>query len=183
MNTEILPFKINIASPCPARWEDMGGNHCVRFCDHCQKNVYNISALTTAEATALLESKQGNLCARIYQRADGNVLTEDCPVGVAQHWRRFKVLVSSGVAVILFALVNVSAFGRDGDKTSANNRPRSRCITSAQDVLSNLAARFDLFSKPRMGKIRVVLPPKQLSAPVMGMVALPVPATPPPAKK
>ncbi len=183
MKTKTLPFKIKIASPCPARWEDMGGDDRVRFCDHCRKNVYNISALTTAEAVSLLESKKGNLCARIYQRVDGTVLTEDCPVGMARHWRRLKIMTSSGIAVILLTIVNLSAFGRDGDKTSANNRPCGRFVIAAQGVLSNLAKRLDLFSKPGMGKIRVALPPKQLPAPLMGIVAMPAPATPPPAKK
>lgn len=183
MNTKSLPFKINIASPCPARWEDMGGDDRIRFCDHCRKNVYNISALTATEATSLLESKQGQLCARVYQRADGTVLTEDCPVGVARHWRRLKVFVGSGIAITLLTMINLSAFGRDSDKSSASNRPRSRFISTAQDMLTNLAERLDLFSKPRMGKICVVPLPKQIPTPVMGLVALPAPTTPPPAKK
>ncbi len=152
----------------------MGGDDRVRFCDHCRKNVYTISALTSAEATALLEAKQGNLCARIYQRTDGTVLTEDCPVGVARQWRRLKMLVSGGVAVILLTLVNVSAFGRDGDKIPTNNRPRSRSITATEDTLSRLAERLGLCPARR----------------TMGMVAFPVgkiappnTPTPPPAKK
>src|SRR5579862_1949596 len=96
-----LPFQIKIAKPCPARWADMGGDDRVRFCDHCRKNVYNLSAMSASEATELLQSRGGDLCARIYQRADGTVLTEDCPVGVAGYWRRLKTLVASGLALIL----------------------------------------------------------------------------------
>ena len=87
MNDTTLPFNIRIASPCPARWEDMGGNDRVRFCDHCRKNVYNLAGMSPADAAALLEATKGRLCARIYQRADGKVLEEDCPVGVARQWR------------------------------------------------------------------------------------------------
>jgi hypothetical protein len=175
MNTKTLPFKINIASPCPARWEDMGGDNRVRFCDHCRKNVYNISALTSTEAVALLESKKGNLCARIYQRTDGTVLTEDCPVGVARQWRRLKVLAGSGIAVILLTIANLSAFGRDGDKSTANNRPKGRLIIAAEDVLSKLADRLNLRPKPLTGEICMPA--------TLGKIAAPKPAVPPPAKK
>jgi len=72
-----------IASPCPARWEDMEGDEHTRFCDGCQKTVFNLSALTAEEAESLLQAHgEGGLCAKLYRRADGTVLTQDCPVGV-----------------------------------------------------------------------------------------------------
>jgi len=33
------------------------------------------------DAEALIKAKNGDMCARLYRRADGTVLTEDCPVG------------------------------------------------------------------------------------------------------
>lgn len=73
---------IRIAAPCSAPWEAMHGDDRVRFCSHCTKNVYNLSAMPRADAEALLLQHEGDLCVRLYRRADGTVLTEDCPVGV-----------------------------------------------------------------------------------------------------
>jgi hypothetical protein len=53
----------------------------VHFCALCQKHVYNLLALSAAEAVALIERTEGELCARLYRRRDGTVLTADCPVG------------------------------------------------------------------------------------------------------
>lgn len=75
-----------IASPCSADWNEMKGDDRVRFCGSCQKNVFNLSALTTAEAEALIREKEGNLCARLYLRDDETVITADCPVGVRKKW-------------------------------------------------------------------------------------------------
>jgi hypothetical protein len=113
MKTSNLPLKIKIASPCPTRWQDMGGDDRVRFCDHCRKNVYNFSAMSATEARELLAAKSGELCARIYQRADGTVLTEDCPVGVARFWRQVKTVVGGCVVATLFVFGGAVAFGRD----------------------------------------------------------------------
>src|SRR5580765_8057104 len=66
---------ISIASPCSASWDDMVGDERARFCGKCEKNVYNLSSLTRAEAEALLVEKEGKVCVRYYQRADGTVLT------------------------------------------------------------------------------------------------------------
>src|SRR3954447_6761233 len=99
MNITDLPIKIRVASPCHARWDDMRGDHQARFCNQCQKNVYNLSALTAPEAAALIKSKEGNLCVRFYQRPDGTVLTEDCPVGLARAWQRTRNLALAGVGM------------------------------------------------------------------------------------
>lgn len=74
--------RIRIASPCPARWEDMAGDERRRFCGQCRLDVYNLSAMTRAEATALVSGAEGRLCAGFFRRADGTVLTRDCPVGL-----------------------------------------------------------------------------------------------------
>jgi hypothetical protein len=83
-----LPMLANakIASPCSADWDRMKGDERVRFCGSCQKNVYNLSALTTSEAEALIREKEGDLCARMYVRDDDTVITTDCPVGVRRKW-------------------------------------------------------------------------------------------------
>ena len=85
--------QIQIATPCDARWEDMLGDNRVRFCGSCTKHVYNLSEMQTEEALALIQDMEGDLCVRLYRRADGTVLTQDCPVGLAakarQKARRF----------------------------------------------------------------------------------------------
>ncbi len=81
---------VSIASPCSARWEEMVGDDRARFCGKCEKNVYNLSALTREEAEAVLRAKEGELCVRLYRREDGTVLTQDCPVGVRR--KRMRVV-------------------------------------------------------------------------------------------
>src|SRR3982750_1775133 len=73
---------LRIASPCPAAWSGMAGDDRVRFCGSCDRHVYNLSALSSDEALALLRETEGKLCLRIHRRRDGTVMTADCPVGV-----------------------------------------------------------------------------------------------------
>ncbi|MFA9472676.1 MAG: hypothetical protein ACERNK_19075, partial [Deltaproteobacteria bacterium] len=72
---------LRIASPCKAPWENMDGDERVRFCRDCNRNVYNLSAMTEREARRVVAEREGRLCVRFYQRRDGTVLTSDCPVG------------------------------------------------------------------------------------------------------
>ncbi|MEK6260496.1 MAG: hypothetical protein AABP62_17905 [Planctomycetota bacterium] len=95
---------IRIASPCSADWSAMVGDDRSRFCGSCQKHVYNLSAMTADEATQLIRERDGNLCGRLFRRADGTVLTSDCPVGARAVWRRTKQLVVACAAAVLIGV-------------------------------------------------------------------------------
>src|SRR6516165_4128226 len=80
--TPVLLDNIRVASPCPASWEKMSGDDRVRHCQEGKLNVYNLSDMTRAEAEQLITSREGRLCVRFFRRADGTILTRDCPRGL-----------------------------------------------------------------------------------------------------
>jgi Carboxypeptidase regulatory-like domain len=94
---------IKIASPCSADWEQMEGNDRVRFCGQCKKNIFNLSAMTRKDVESLLLKSDGDICTRLYRRADGTVLTADCPVGlrlkVARVQRRLGWAISGTLSL------------------------------------------------------------------------------------
>ncbi|XXY19401.1 cell division protein ZapB [Sorangium sp. So ce216] len=92
---------LRVASPCTASWDEMAGDDRVRFCQRCEKNVYNLSEMPRDEAERLVRAAAGDLCVRLYQRADGTVLTADCPVGVSR--RRIRNLTAAAVGGGLLA--------------------------------------------------------------------------------
>ena len=64
-----------IAKPCRASFADMPGDDKTRFCDECNKHVYDLSARTEEEARALFREKRGErTCVRFAKDASGNVL-------------------------------------------------------------------------------------------------------------
>jgi hypothetical protein len=95
---------IRIASPCSADWNKMIGDERVRHCAECNLNVYNLSAMTEREVQRLITKSQGQLCTRFYRRADGTILTQDCPRGLRAVARR----VSRTVAALMSAVMSVS---------------------------------------------------------------------------
>lgn len=94
----VLP-NIRVASPCTADWNQMTGDDRVRHCGTCNKDVFNLSAMTREDAEALVLEKAGELCARYYQRKDGTILLADCTVGVAQ--KRKRRVIAAGAAMLL----------------------------------------------------------------------------------
>jgi hypothetical protein len=102
---------VRIASPCQQGWDTMIGDDLVRFCGKCKLNVFNISELTESEAEVLIHKKEGRICARLYQRSDGTVITQKCPYPVRQAHRDIIVmtlrgLLPSAVALTVTLLIN-----------------------------------------------------------------------------
>jgi hypothetical protein len=73
---------IKIAAPCLADWNEMNGSERARFCSHCRLNVYKLSAMSKREAEKLIIETDGRLCVRFFRRADGTILTQNCPTGL-----------------------------------------------------------------------------------------------------
>ncbi len=90
-----------IATPCSASWDDMKGDERVRFCEQCSLHVYDIDKLTTPQAERLIRETEGRLCGRLYRRADGRIMTRDCPIGLKVR-RKVAGWVRSLGAVVLF---------------------------------------------------------------------------------
>lgn len=98
--------QIRVASPCPAKWEEMVGNDRKRFCLSCDKHVFNLSALSREDAEQFLaENAGGEVCVRYYQRADGTIMTSDCSVGVRRKNRKKLALAVAGAGAMAFGAV------------------------------------------------------------------------------
>jgi hypothetical protein len=68
--------RICIAMPCSVDWNDMKGDNKVRLCGGCNKDVYNLSALSKKEAEEVL-SRPTLPCIQIARTKDGAIVTED----------------------------------------------------------------------------------------------------------
>jgi len=92
--------QIRIASPCDVPWDSMRGDDRVRFCGSCRQSVYNVEAMTRAEAERLIAAREGRSCLQMRWRPDGTVVTADC-------WARLRAARRRGLIPFLAALVVV----------------------------------------------------------------------------
>jgi hypothetical protein len=95
----------------------MQGDDRVRFCAECRLNVFNVAGMTRPEAEQLVGQHEGRLCVRLIKRADGTVLTQDCPVGLRLVRRRLARLVAGTAAMLAF--VTFGGWFAKGSSTSA----------------------------------------------------------------
>jgi hypothetical protein len=128
------PLKhVRVAAPCPADWDRMRGDERVRFCDQCSLNVYNLSGMTRRQAEALLTGAEGRLCVRFYRRADGTILTQNCPVGFRALKRRVTKAANAALSAVFGFLAGLgltAGFGKLETLNEMNLLPRERVMGS-----------------------------------------------------
>jgi hypothetical protein len=87
---------LTVKNPCSVSWEGMEGEGAVRHCGRCRKNVFDLSAMTEADALELIALSEGDLCVRFRRRADGTVVNADCPTARAPRAVRMRRLALAG---------------------------------------------------------------------------------------
>jgi hypothetical protein len=132
---------LRIAVPCQAAWEGMAGDDRVRHCTLCSLNVYNFAEMTRDEVRDLLVRTEGRVCARLYRRADGTVLTRDCPTGLRALRRRASRVAAALIAALL--TLPSLAFGRTNGRKPRLKTQGSRIELEIERVATPQPAIFD----------------------------------------
>jgi hypothetical protein len=112
MSKRINLNNLIVASACPANWHHMVGDDRARFCNQCNLNVYNIANLTETEAIELIAQNEERLCGRLYRRADGTVITKDCPIGIKVIRRKVTKIAGATLAALLSLVTPATALSQ-----------------------------------------------------------------------
>lgn len=151
---------VEIASPCPMNWNDLQGDDKKRHCSQCNLHVYKVSAMTTAEAVALFQKvRSERVCAQLFHRMDGTVMTKDCPsawaVGLRKAVRRIgrpTGIVAGALVFVLAVFLTFVTFLATTSEPVRRERGRPRGLDRRHAGHANLQGSAALTILPRMRK-------------------------------
>jgi hypothetical protein len=89
--------QLRIASPCSVDWNSMIGNDRVRFCEHCQLTVHNVTHASQKQIKRLVERANGRLCVNYREPAPQKV----APPILYKIGRRTSVIAASAFSATL----------------------------------------------------------------------------------
>ena len=113
MPSKLFLKNLTIPSPCSVDWNSMKGNDQVRFCEHCQLSVHNLSEMTRREAERLVSDSKGRLCVQFVSDANGKPLLAEA--GMKLH--RISRRVSRIAAGTFTAALSVSSAVAHGNQS------------------------------------------------------------------
>jgi hypothetical protein len=180
--------RVVIKTPCKQSWAAMAGDDRKRFCGQCQKHVYDLSAMTAAEAEALLAGAGAGAapCVKLYRRPDGTVLTSDCPDGARRRQRTRLTVAGLAIAAAAGIAGGVAAMQDDGPKRHHEHvmgaiaqQPVMGRISTSEPVMGAMVAPDrGYMGVPDMGSGRSGMRPEEGA----GMGSAAVVERPPPAR-
>ena len=172
-NTTSLLDGIQIAKPCPANWDEMTGDDRVRNCASCKLDVYDLSSMKRDEAESFVASRTGKerTCIRFYRRADGTILTQDCPVGVRAAWKKVTWAAAALLAGGFAAAAMLAPRG-------VNGVPQFAPVKQFYEFVHSHIVRPAPPPRAVMGDVCVPSPPRptmgEANVPIMGRIQAPV---------
>ena len=91
-----------VPNPCPESWDALTPEERGHFCATCQTKVWDLSSMTKAEADALVQELDGDLCVSYRERADGSVAHRPEPL-VPLARLRARLPAAAGLSLMLAA--------------------------------------------------------------------------------
>lgn len=141
--------RITIPKPCDADWDSMTGNDQLRFCEHCNLEVTDLSSMTRQEAMRLVAQSQGRMCVRFIQRPDGRLLTRKMPEKLYRISRRVS-RIAAGAFTATLSLSSAAA------QTQSTSTLQSRGKVEAVKTTYDREVVVDEFSASVSGTIKTV---------------------------
>lgn len=133
--------QITIPKPCDADWDSMTGNDQVRFCEHCNLHVNNLSSMTRRDAMRLVARSKGRLCVRYIQRLDGGLLTKGVPQKLHRISRRVSRIAAGAFTATLSltsAAAQTSSASNPGNAQPAQTRAELVAVPNGNASLSGV---------------------------------------------
>lgn len=138
MSVKVFVDQMHIENPCSVPWDSMVGTEQIRFCEHCNLTVNNISEMTRKEVERLIAKSQGRLCVQYRRTRAGAVQT----VSAAQKLHRLTRSVSKVAAGAFSATLAVTGAGI------------SQCTTVAASTVAAALDRSQLLGGTVVGVVK-----------------------------
>jgi len=129
--------RLTIPTPCQADWDSMIGTDQVRFCEHCNLHVTDLSAMTRPAAMRLVERSRGKLCVRFIQRPGGGVLSRTVPEKLYRISRRVsRIAAGAFTATLSLSSAAAQASLRPGTDVSRQVSTIAKVISPEEQATS-----------------------------------------------
>lgn len=143
MSARDLSKQIEIKTPCTADWDSMIGNDRIRFCEHCNLTVNDLSNLTPKRVRRLIVKSRGRLCVRYRRLPDGSPLLKAVPKQLHTIGRRAS-RIAAGAFTATLSLSNAVAH------TAIDHVTRERMFAYSQVGASLMPLNFGAVIKGKV---------------------------------
>jgi hypothetical protein len=136
MDADKLLSRMTIQEPCSMDWAAMPGDERARHCASCDKHIFDLTAMSPDQAATVLHEQDGQICARVFERADGTLVISDCqalPPPAPGPWQ-FRIRTIMGLiagCAVLFGIARSVAVYAGLKQANKSIPPRGTMVLGA----------------------------------------------------
>jgi hypothetical protein len=123
MPPKLFLKNLTIPSPCSTDWNSMKGNDQVRFCEHCDLSVFNLSTMTRHQAERLVTRSNGRLCVQFVADPNGKPLFAEAGQKLYRISRRASRIAAGAFTAALSVSSAVANTSQNSQSWQLENSP------------------------------------------------------------
>ncbi|MBC8032193.1 MAG: hypothetical protein H7Z16_19070 [Pyrinomonadaceae bacterium] len=131
MPSKLFLKTLTIPSPCSVDWNSMKGNDQIRFCEHCDLSVHNLSQMTRHQVQRLVARSNGRLCVQYVSDGNGKPLLAQAALKLHRISRRAS-RIAAGAFTATLSVTSAVAHASPNTQScplrdSAGRQQKERC--------------------------------------------------------
>lgn len=122
--------RVRVLQPCAAKWDEMTAQSNVearRSCEHCEREVYDLSRMTRAAAEDFIRNAKGRACVRLVKDARGRVVTKEnysaSEVRKSTGEHRWSVTAKTTALSIVLTITVTACTNHESDTRTTDTQP------------------------------------------------------------
>lgn len=146
----VKDLKLVLTNPCSMQWDDLQQAGAGRYCDHCEKNIVDLTTKSDAELIQFFKSKEENVCGRLLSSQLNRKL--ELPSSKV-NWQWLIPLTMGAIAITPAQAQQLKPAIVQDDQTSALSPPRVEAAGKLPELRYNITVNVidDLSGKPLKG--------------------------------
>lgn len=116
METRERIHELEVAHPCDVPWDAMYGDDRSRFCEICERRVYNFAAMDELEILDCLRRSGDRVCAQIRRSDEGKIVTK--PSAPSLRWFQFSLFSLLALMTTVATLLGFASYGRVAENSN-----------------------------------------------------------------
>jgi hypothetical protein len=142
-------YRLDLENPCLENWKEMLPTTSGKYCDLCEKNVFDLRGEHQTAIMAMLQANGGKICGHMLPEQLNDVYTISQPIHDAHH----QMFTSLHAGIVMASALLIAQPNLSLAKSAATNQPTEQYTTGNQEIPLKISEHQNTLECPNLRKL------------------------------